>query len=277
VFGYTPNGRRTPGLRRSEVAELAHISVEHYTNLERARGGGPSEQVLGALADALRLDSDERRHLFQLAGRSIPWGSRPSTEVTPSVEKLVAGLDSTAALVLSARYDLLAWNAAAVTLMEDFGALAPAERNIARRHFLAGAEVQRHYGLSGAAQFSRIVAGQLRATQARYPRDPQTRALIEDLLAGSAEFAALWQDASLVNATHMIKELDHAELGYLTIACDALLDPHRDQTIVMFSVISASGGHEHLGADTGGMHHLKAGPEPAGAVGARLLGVTRRR
>lgn len=237
AFGYSRSGRRTPGLRRAEVADLAHISVEHYTNLERARGGGPSEQVLGALADALRLDSDERRHLFQLLGRNVPWGPTPSTEVTPSVAKMVQGLGSTAAIVLSARYDLLAWNDAAVTLMEDFAALAPAERNIARRHFLAGPQVQQHYGLSGAAEFSRIVAGQLRATEARYPRDPQTRQLIEDLRAGSTEFAELWSDATVVTATHMIKELHHAELGHLRLSCDALLDPHRDQTIVMFSVI----------------------------------------
>lgn len=234
AFGYSRSGRRTPGLRRAEVAELAHISVEHYTNLERARGSGPSEQVLGALADALRLDSDERRHLFQLLGRNVPWGPTPSIEVSPSVANMVRGLGNTAAIVLSARYDLLAWNAAAVTLMEDFGALAPAERNIARRHFLSE---RRHYGMSAAEQFSRIVTGQLRATAARYPRDPQTRRLIADLRAGSVEFTELWADATVVTATHMIKELDHAELGRLTLSCDALLDPHRDQTIVMFSMI----------------------------------------
>ncbi len=166
AFGFAPNGRRTSGLRRSEVAELAHISVEHYTNLERGRGSGPSEQVLGALADGMRLGADERRHLFQLAGRNVPTGSEPSTEVSPSVVKLVQGLGSTAALVLSARFDILAWNAAAAELMEDFGALAPAERNIARRHFLSE---QGHYGMSEAQEFSRMVAGQLRATAARYP------------------------------------------------------------------------------------------------------------
>lgn len=239
-FGFSPNGRRTTGLRRSEVAELAHISVEHYTNVERARGGGPSEQVIGAIADALRLDADERRHLFQLAGRQVPWGAEPSVEVTPSVAKLVQGLGSTAAIVLSARFDILAWNAEAVILMEDFGALAPRERNMARRHFLAPSEIRPHYGMSEAAEFSRMVAGQLRATAARYPRDRQTRELISDLLTGSAEFAELWDDATVVTSTHMIKRLEHPELGSLTLACDALLDPHRDQNIVMFSVVSVT-------------------------------------
>lgn len=235
AFGFAANGRRTSGLRRSEVAELAHISVEHYTNLERARGSGPSEQVLGALADALRLDDDERRHLFQLAGRNVPAGSEPSTEVSPSVATMVQGLGSTAALVLSARFDILAWNAAAAELMEDFGALAPAERNIARRHFLSE---QGHYGMSEAQEFSRMVAGQLRATAARYPRDAGTQQLIADLLAGSPEFAGLWSDATVVNTTHMIKRLDHPERGRLTLSCDALMDPHRDQTIVLFAVVS---------------------------------------
>jgi transcriptional regulator with XRE-family HTH domain len=258
AFGFSAAGRRTPGLRRSEVAELAHISVEHYTNVERARGGGPSDQVVGAIADALRLDADERRHLFQLVGRSVPWGTAPSTEVTPSVAELVQGLGTTAAIVLSARFDILAWNAAAMTLMEDFGALAPRERNMARRHFLPHPGVQPHYGMSGAAEFSRIVVGQLRATAARYPRDLLTRELISELLSESAEFAELWDDATVVTLTHMIKRLEHHELGSLTLACDALLDPHRDQNIVMFSIISAD-------------------RVPVGAADALPVGATRRR
>lgn len=254
-------GRRTTGLRRSEVAELAHISVEHYTNVERARGAGPSEQVVGAIADALRLDADERRHLFQLAGRSVPWGAEPSTEVTPSVAKLVQGLGTTAAIVLSARFDVLAWNAEAVTLMEDFGALEPKERNVARRHFLSVPGERPHYGMSGSVEFSRIVVGQLRATAARYPRDEQTRELIADLLAASPEFAELWDDATVVTMTHTIKQLDHPVLGTLTLACDALLDPHRDQNIVMFSVISAT---QQLPS---GQHRRRLG-QRVGALGA---------
>jgi transcriptional regulator with XRE-family HTH domain len=243
-FGLSAHGRRTTGLRRSEVAELAHISVEHYTNVERARGAAPSEQVIAAIADALRLSPDERRHLFHLVGRSVPLDSVPSVEVAPSVAKLVEGLGSTAAIVLSARFDVLAWNAEAVVLMEDFGALEPRERNVARRHFLPPDGLQPHYGMTEAEEFSRVVAGQLRATAARYPRDPLTRELIDELLAGSTEFAALWDDAAIVTTTHMIKRMDHPELGRLSLACDVLEDPHRDQNIVMFSVIAAanSGG-----------------------------------
>lgn len=234
AFGFTVTGRRTSGLRRSEVATLAHISVEHYTNLERARGSGPSEQVLDAVAGALRLDADERRHLFQLVGRNVPWGESPSTELSPSVAELITGLGATAAMVLSARFDILAWNAAAADLMEDFGALPPTDRNIARRHFLSE---KGHYGMSEAEEFSRMVAGQLRATAARYPRDHLTRQLIDELRRRSPDFAALWSDATVVNTTHMIKRLDHPQRGHLTLSCDALMDPHRDQTIVMFSVI----------------------------------------
>jgi transcriptional regulator with XRE-family HTH domain len=243
-FGLSTQGRRTTGLRRSEVAELAHISVEHYTNVERARGAAPSEQVVAAIADALRLSADERRHLFHLAGRSVPLDSAPSMEVAPSVAKLVEGLGSTAAIVLSARFDVLAWNAEAVVLMEDFGALEPTERNVARRHFLPPPGLQPHYGMTEAEEFSRVVAGQLRATLARYPRDPLTRELIDELLAESTEFAALWDDAAIVTTTHMIKRLDHPELGRLSLACDVLEDPHRDQNIVMFSILSqaSSGG-----------------------------------
>lgn len=238
-FGFGMRGRRTSGLRRSEVAELAHISVEHYTNVERARGAAPSEQVVAAIAEALRLNDDERRQLFALSGRSAPLGDAPSMEVTPSVAKLVEGLGTTAAIVLSARFDVLAWNAEAVLLMEDFGALPPAERNVARRHFLPPPGLRPHYGMSEGEGFSRIVVGQLRTTVARYPRDPATRTLIADLSAGSREFAALWDDVGIVSATHVIKHLDHPELGHLTLACDMLADPHRDQSIVMFAVLDA--------------------------------------
>ncbi|AQA02352.1 hypothetical protein BVC93_07795 [Mycobacterium sp. MS1601] len=239
AFGFGNRGRRTPGLRREEVAQLAHISVDHYTNLERGRGAGPSDQVVSAIADALRLDDDERRHLFELMGRAVPRGSEPSTEVTPSVAKLVQGLGTTAAIVLSARFDVLAWNPQATLLMEDFGALAPAERNIARRHFLPPVGMTPHYGMTHSAEFSRMVVGQLRATLARYPRDEQTRKLIADLLNESPEFAELWNDATVVTGTHMIKHVEHRDLGPLTLACDMLQDPHRDQNIVMFSIISA--------------------------------------
>jgi hypothetical protein len=84
----------------------------------------------------------------------------------------------------------------------------------------------------------------LRATAARYPRDPLTRALIDDLLASSPEFAALWDDATVVTTTHMIKEMDHPTLGHLVLSCDTLQDPHRDQNVVMFAVLAQenSGG-----------------------------------
>lgn len=192
------------------------------------------------MADALRLDADERRHLFQLVGRDAPFDAEPSTEVAPSVAELICGLDTTAAIVLSARFDVLAWNTQAAVLMEDFGALAPTERNVARRHFLPPSGLQPHYGMSGSTEFSRMVVGQLHATVARYPRDALTRDLISDLLAGSAEFADLWNDATAVTTTHMIKRVEHPELGSLTLACDSLLDPHRDQNVVMFSIVSSS-------------------------------------
>jgi len=237
AFGFSDRGRRTPGLRREEVAQLAHISLEHYTNLERGRGAGPSDQVVSAICDALRMDDDERRHLFELIGRTVPWGSEPSMEVSPSVAKLVQGLGSTAAIVLSARFDVLAWNAQAELLMEDFGALDPSERNVARRHFLPTGGLSPHYGMSHADEFSRIVVGQLRATLARYPRDEQTQKLINDLCNGSPEFVELWGDVTAVGSTHMIKYVDHHTLGPLALACDMLRDPHRDQSIVMFSIM----------------------------------------
>jgi transcriptional regulator with XRE-family HTH domain len=105
-----PDGgrRRTPGLRRQEVAQLAGISVEYYVRLEQGRGSNPSRQVLAALTRALLLTRDEREYLFRMAGQSPPQVDGPSREVAPGVRWLLDGLTETPAYVVDAKYDVLA-------------------------------------------------------------------------------------------------------------------------------------------------------------------------
>jgi transcriptional regulator with XRE-family HTH domain len=104
--------RRTPGLRRQEVAQLAGMSVDYYIRLEQARGPHPSRQVLSALARALLLTTDEREYLFRLAGESPPPTAGPSREISPGIRNLLDSMPETPAYVVDARYDVLAWEPA---------------------------------------------------------------------------------------------------------------------------------------------------------------------
>src|SRR6201999_3381602 len=154
--------RRTPGLRREEVAVLAHISTEYYVRLEQGRAARPSGEVLAGIADALRLTDAESDHLHVLAGTAPARTGLHPREVRPSIIALIERLPQTAALVISAAFEVLAWNDLAAALMEDFARLVPEDRNLARRAFLgpAGTDVTM-YGISDAAEFRHHVVLQL--------------------------------------------------------------------------------------------------------------------
>ena len=111
--------RRTPGLRRQEVAQLAGISVDYYIRLEQARGPHPSRQVLTALGRALMLTADEREYLFRLAGESPPPTAGPSREISPGIRNLLDSMPETPAYVVDAKYDVLAWNSLATHFIGD--------------------------------------------------------------------------------------------------------------------------------------------------------------
>jgi len=123
--------RRTPGLRRQEVAQLAGMSVDYYTRLEQGRGPRPSRQMLGAIGRALRLSGDELAYLHYVAGETPGPPSGPARDVRPGILALLGRLDDTPALVCDAKYDVLAWNPMAAALLTDFSRLPAAERNIA--------------------------------------------------------------------------------------------------------------------------------------------------
>ncbi|MGO4418605.1 helix-turn-helix transcriptional regulator, partial [Streptomyces sp. MCAF7] len=166
--------RRTPGLRREEVAQLAFISTEYYARLEQARAPRPSREVLAGLARALRLTDAERDHLHHLAGAPPGPLPGPSREVRQSILDLLHRLPQAAATVMSATFEVLAWNDLAAALMEDFSALQRRDRNLVRRVFLGPhRDGQRLYGVSDADAFARNSAQRLRATAARYPDDPE--------------------------------------------------------------------------------------------------------
>ncbi|MDQ7808241.1 helix-turn-helix transcriptional regulator [Amycolatopsis sp. A133] len=214
--------RRTPGLRREEVAGLAAMSVDYYTRLEQGRGPRPSPRILDALTGALRLGAAERTHLFRLA-EVLPG---PVRRVRPHVVELLHRMPAAGAIVTDATYDVVAWNPLAAALLGDL-ATRP---NLARRRFLGGGPSG-----SGAEEFARIAVARLRAASARYPRDERLAGLLAELRVGSGEFAEVWDTHPVHAPGHRRKTIDHPELGPIRVNCDVLAVPDDDQQVVFIT------------------------------------------
>ncbi|MET9913133.1 helix-turn-helix transcriptional regulator [Streptomyces sp. NPDC006476] len=239
--------RRTPGLRREEVAVLAHISTEYYVRLEQGRAPRPSAEVLAGIAGALRLTDAESDHLHVLAGTAPARAGLHRRDVRPSILALLERLPQTAAFVISTTFEVLAWNDLAAALMEDFAPLAPRDRNLARRVFLGptrdGATL---YGISDAAEFRHHVVTQLRTTVARYPTDPDVTGLVEELRTGSPDFARLWERHDVQAAPMLTKTFRHPTVGEVTVDCDTLSLTDRDQYLVLYTAPRGSRSAEAL-------------------------------
>ncbi len=239
--------RRTPGLRREEVAQLAFISAEYYTRLEQARGPRPSREVLAGLARALRLSDAERDHLHHLAGVPPAPLPGPPRDVRPSILNLVRRLPLAAATVNSAIFDVLAWNDLAAALLEDFSAVPRRDRNQARRVFLGPRSDGRPlYGVSDVEQFARSVAVGLRAAVAKYPDSLEVTGLVDELLAGSDEFARLWASGDVDIPRTLRKTFRHPLVGPVTVNCDVLDVAERDQHVVIYTADPGSSSEEAL-------------------------------
>ncbi|WP_323376103.1 helix-turn-helix transcriptional regulator [Streptomyces sp. RB17] len=239
--------RRTPGLRREEVAHLAFISTEYYTRLEQARGPRPSREVLAGLARALRLSDAEREHLHLLAGAPPDPAPGPPREVRQSILDLIHRLPQSAAFVTSATLEVLAWNELAAALMEDFSALPRHDRNLARRAFLGPhSQGRRLYGVSDADAFARHAVSRLRTAAARYPDDPEVTGLLHELRAGSQEFARLWDSHDVHGEPTLCKTFRHPLVGPVTVNCDALDLTGRDQQVVIYTAVPGTPSEEAL-------------------------------
>ncbi|MFD0023901.1 helix-turn-helix transcriptional regulator [Streptomyces sp. NPDC058382] len=245
-----PSGprRRTPGLRREEAAVLAHISTEYYVRLEQGRAPRPSGEVLAGIAGALRLTDAESDHLHVLAGTAPTRRTRlHRRDVRPSILALLERLPQTAAFVMSAAFEVLAWNDLAAALMEDFARTDPEDRNLARRAFLGPAQGDATpYGISDAAEFRHHVVMELHTTLARYPTDPAVTGLVNELRSASPDFARLWQRHDVQAAPTLTKTFRHPVVGELTVDCDSLSLTDRDQYLVLYSAPPGSPGADAL-------------------------------
>jgi transcriptional regulator with XRE-family HTH domain len=233
------HARRVPGLRREELALLAGISVDYVVRLEQARGPRPSEQVLTTLCRALRLDDDERDHVFRLAGASAPRPGTIDLHVRPGVLRLIDRFTDLPAMVLSAKGDVLAWNAMSSALHGDWSLLRPERRNQPRLRFLPEPGEPARAVVAADGEDRAITSAQtvasLRSALGRYPDDPGLRRLVYDLHAGSAEFRELWQDTDAGTWRSQTKAIDHPSLGRLRLECDSLHVPDTDQSLIVYS------------------------------------------
>ncbi len=207
--------RRTPGLRREEVAELAGIGTTWYTWLEQGRDIRVSADVLDNLARALRLTPDERAHLFRVAHRQPPPRAfAPWEEASPSARRLLATFGRAPAYITGRRWDLLAWNAAAAAVFGDFGALPDGARNMVRLIFTDGELRRRFVDWEGAA---RGVLALFRADRGRYPDDPWFAEVIDDLRRVSPEFGRWWPRHDVRERAAERKEIEHPVVGRLVL------------------------------------------------------------
>ncbi|MCK7625846.1 helix-turn-helix domain-containing protein [Streptomyces sp. RS10V-4] len=229
--GLEHGGRRqTRGLRREEVAGRAGVSLDYYTRLEQGRRLRPSRQVLVALARALELSADECNYMLGLVGEAaLPAPSSRQTQA--GALRLLGRLDDLPALVLNARYDILAWNAMATALMGDLAAVPERERNTLRWLFSGQA---RGIGRHDRAQLGRRCVADLRST-GRYPDDPGVRRLVDELVRDSGEFAALWERHEIGVNRAMTKRMLHPVAGPLELDCELLTVPDSDQRLMLYT------------------------------------------
>lgn len=227
--------RRTPGLRRSEVAELAGISTEYYTQLEQARGRQPSRSVLGRIARVLGLTHHERAVLFELAGLLTDYPERPVHTLGPGILHLLERLPDAAVTVHDAKLDIIAWNPLASVLFEDLAALADDRRNLARRFFLVRPNEHPHFSLTGDERYGDYLVAKLRQAAVRYPKDPGLHRLLEELME-SKSFRELWLSNEVyAPARHLVKTMDHPRVGKIEFNCVALYVPEDDQEVVLLT------------------------------------------
>lgn len=253
--------RRTPGLRREEVAGLAGMSVDYLTRVEQGRGPRPSEAVLSGLTRALRLTDAERAHLFDLAGVAPPAPGRIRSAVRPSVQRLMDRFTDLPALLLDAKCDVLAWNPLAAALLGDMSAVPPARRNVVWQAFLGDAGRVEAEG-EERERLDRAVVSGLRRTAARYPDDPGLGRLIAELRAGSDRFARLWTLRELDERHGDTKRIRHPELGVLELDCNVLHVQGDDQVLLVYS--AAPGSREAEALALLGVVGLQEVTSPAG-------------
>ena len=234
VFGFAPARRRTPGLRREEVAQRANISPTWYTWLEQGRGGAPSANVLDRIAQALMLTDVEREHLFLLGlGRPPEAHYRKEEGVTPRLQRVLDALQPSPALIRTATWDVVAWNRAATVMLTDYGSLPPEQRNILRFIFLDPRVRAAQYDWESVARY---VVGAFRVDAARAGAAAEVQPLVDELCRLSPEFKTMWRDNDVRSHGEAVKQIRHPVLGPIAFEYSAFaVDGRPDLSMVVYN------------------------------------------
>ena len=234
AFGLPPERRRTPGLRREEVAQRANISPTWYTWLEQGRGGAPSADVLDRISRALMLTDVEREHLFLLGlGRPPEVRYRKDDGVTPRLQRVLDALEPRPAIIRTATWDVVAWNRAATVMLTDYGALPPRERNVLRFMFLDPRVRASQHDWASVARF---VVGAFRVDAARAGAAAAVQPFVDELCRLSPEFAAAWRDNDVRAHGEGIKKLHHPVLGSISFEYSLFaVDGRPDLSMVIYN------------------------------------------
>ncbi|MFD2078869.1 helix-turn-helix transcriptional regulator [Actinopolymorpha cephalotaxi] len=237
--GLPPGGRRrTPGLRREEVAQLAGVGVTWYTWLEQGRRINASPSVLDAIARSLRLHPDESRHLFALSGAAPPERPSPPGPVDPVVQRVLDALDPYPAHVVTPRYDLVAGNRADRLLMGDWRALPQHRRNVLWLLFTEPSWRRMLVDWDAEAAHSLAL---FRGASAEHVGEPAWSDLVRELTEVSPDFAAMWNDHAVASPTTRVKLFLHSEIGPLRLETRSLwLREHPDARMVVYTAADAA-------------------------------------
>lgn len=238
--------RRVPGLRRDEVAQLAGASVEYYTELERGRGAQPSEQMVAAIARALRLDFDERNHLYHLAGRPVPNDGGAAAHVHPGMLDLLQRLPSTPAAVMTDLHVTLVQNRLADALLGVPKQWTGLSASFVYRWF-TDPDARAIYPDADHPKHSRTFVADLRAAVARRDRDDdEANAMVGELRARSGEFDELWQRHDVAVRRDDRKRIIHPQLGVIEVNCLNLLSEDGRQRLLWFTPVVGTESVEQL-------------------------------
>jgi transcriptional regulator with XRE-family HTH domain len=233
------SGRRAPGLRREEVAQLAGLSVDYLARLEQGRARSPSASVLAPLARALRLTDDERAHLFRIAGHAQPATERMPHHLTPGVQRVLDRLADVPVTVVDASWQQIAANPLAAALFGDLSDAPPRERNILWRHFTGlPSRIVRTPAEDDVMEAEAVA--DLHDAVGRYPADERLRALVDDLREVSPRFAELWEQRPVRRHIASRKTLVHPEVGEVTLDCDVLNVRGSDLRLIVYTAAPGS-------------------------------------
>ncbi|MFC8869110.1 helix-turn-helix transcriptional regulator [Streptomyces sp. NPDC057148] len=266
--------RRVPGLRREEVAQLAGASVDYYNELERGAGSQPSEQMIAALARALRLSADERDYLYRLADRPVPVQGGAASHVHPGMLDLLGRMPATPAQVITDLHVTLVQNPLAVALLGDHSGFRGPRASFVHRWFTEP-DARRLYPEADHEGQSRSFVADLRAAAARRDaKDPEAGAMIRTLLDVSPEFAALWADHDVAFRRKDRKRLIHPVLGVIEVNCLHLFSEDGRQRLLWFTpaVGTDSAGLLELLAVVGTQEVVSAAPTRTGGRSPRRSG-----